>query len=968
MSESRKYPKRLIEVDLPIRKISEHARREKSIRQGHISTMHLWWARRPLAACRAVACASLWFDPADPLCPPAFSEAACLALAKVRGGLRPEDGEGLRNALLGFIADFANWDLAHDQRFVDIARQITKAAYPDGPPVVLDPFAGGGALPIEAARVGATSIASDLNPIPVLLNRVAIEYAPRFGTRLSDLIRSWGTDVGARATEILSALYPRDPDGAIPIAYIWARTINCEGPGCGVAVPLLRTLWLSKKKARPMAIRLVVAKNSVEFELFAPKAEREVEPGPMRLGSVLCPVCNFTTKKDRVRAQLHKRRGGTNDATLVCVVTTRPGTPGRFYRNATARDFEAVRKAGTMLKDVPCAARSLSPVPDEPIPQLKVWKNNPIRVHLYGMTVWGDLFSNRQAFALATFSRLIREVASKPLAGGDDPELRRAAHTCLALALSRLVDRTCSLCTWRPQADQEKVENVFRRQALSMIWDFAEGNPISDGTASWRDAYEAPAKFLETATGSIPPGGTVLWADAAKHPLPDDSVSALLTDPPYYDAVPYADLADFFYVWLRRTLPDHHDLPLERNDTPKDAECVMDEGRDKGKGFFESAMTAALSEGRRIVQPNGIGVIVFAHKSTSGWEAVLDALLKAGWVITASWPLDTEMATRLRARNSAALSSSVHLVCRPREDASGKLREDAVGEWKNVVAELPGRIHEWLPRLALEGVVGADAIFACLGPALEIYSRYARVEKVSGEPVELRVYLEHVWAAVSREALSMVFRDVETEGLEPDARVTAIWLWTMTAPANPTALPSDNDESPDDESTDADSDVPDGYVLEFDTARKIAQGLGARLEELTHVVELKGDKARLLAVHERTKYLFGKTEGVPTPRKAAKKKQMTLFGELQEAAEAQGWGEISAPRAGITTLDRVHQAMLLFGAGRAEALKRFIVEESVGKQPQFWKLAQSLSALYPSGTDEKRWVDGVLARKKGLGF
>jgi hypothetical protein len=274
-----------------------------------------------------------------------------------------------------------------------------------------------------------------------------------------------------------------------------------------------------------------------------------------------------------------------------------------------------------------------------------------------------------------------------------------------------------------------------------------------------------------------------------------------------------------------------------------------------------------------------------------------------------------------------------------------------------------------MPRLSREGIVGADAIFACLGPALEVFSRYSRVEKANGDAVGLREYLEQVWAAVSREALSMIFSAADASGLEADARITAMWLWTLAEPSGGDAQVETDDA---DDEGDAEDEAGDGessgFVLDFDAARKIAQGLGARLEELESVVQLQKDKARLRPVVERTKHLFGKSEGGPAAKKAAKKKQMTLFGELNEAAEAAGWGEVGAPQAGTTTLDRVHQAMLLFGAGRGEALKRFIVEEGVGKQPQFWKLAQSLSALYPNGTDEKRWVDGVLARKKGLGF
>jgi putative DNA methylase len=468
-------------------------------------------------------------------------------------------------------------------------------------------------------------------------------------------------------------------------------------------------------------------------------------------------------------------------------------------------------------------------------------------------------------------------------------------------------------------------------------------------------------------------------ATATAAPLPDDSAHALVTDPPYYDAVPYADLSDFFYVWLRRTVGDHHRELFAGPLTPKAGECVVNpvalsgDGPPKDRAHFERTMRQALAEARRYVRPDGIGVVVFAHKSTAGWEAQLQAMIDAGWVITASWPIDTERPGRLRAQNSAALASSIHIVCRPREGPDGPVRTGAVGDWREVLAELPRRLHEWLPRLAQEGIVGADAIFACLGPALEIYSRHARVEKVSGEVVTLREYLEHVWAAVSREALSLLFSGAETAGLEPDARLTAMWLWTLASGANGETgergdEESDSEIEDDEERGSAKGGHTGGFVLELDAARKIAQGLGAKLEELGHVVEVKGDKARLLDVAERTQHLFGKDENAPSARRTVKKRQMTLFAELEEAAETQGWSELGAPKAGTTTLDRVHQAMLLFGSGRGEALKRFLVDEGVGKQAQFWKLAQSLSALYPAGSDEKRWVDGVLARKKGLGF
>ena len=308
---------------------------------------------------------------------------------------------------------------------------------------------------------------------------------------------------------------------------------------------------------------------------------------------------------------------------------------------------------------------------------------------------------------------------------------------------------------------------------------------------------------------------------------------------------------------------------------------------------------------------------------------------------------------------------------------TARCRTDEIGDWRDVLQELPRRIHEWMPRLAEEGVVGADAIFACLGPALEIFSRYSRVEKASGEAVSLKEYLEQVWAAVAKEALAMIFTGADATGFEEDARLTAMWLWTLsTAASNGNGASTAEDEEPsedeEDESANAKSKVG-GFVLEYDAARKIAQGLGAHLEQLASLIEVKGATARLLPVAERTRSLFQKGEAAaPIGRGKAKKKSAQLslgfVADLEEAEASGGWGETGAPHKGETVLDRVHQSMILFGAGRGEALKRFLVDDGAGRDDRFWRLAQAFSALYPSSTDEKRWVDGVLARKKSLGF
>jgi putative DNA methylase len=311
-------------------------------------------------------------------------------------------------------------------------------------------------------------------------------------------------------------------------------------------------------------------------------------------------------------------------------------------------------------------------------------------------------------------------------------------------------------------------------------------------------------------------------------------------------------LSDFFYVWLRRTVPRSIGVPFADALSPKREECIVDEAKGKDRTYFERTMAKAMYEGRRILTPTGIGIVVFANKSTAGWETQLQAMIDSGWTITGSWPIDTEMGTRLRAMDSAALASSVHLICRPRENADGSTT-DSVGEWRDVLDELPKRIHEWMPRLAVEGVVGADAIFACLGPALEVFSRYSKVEKANGDTATLREYLEHVWAAVSTEALSLIFKDADASGLEPDARLTAMWLWTLGGGSGSEDKETKGEEG-NDEIEEEDEEKPaakgktSGFTLEYDAARKIAQGLGVHLEKSESIVEVAGEKARLLPV------------------------------------------------------------------------------------------------------------------------
>ena len=983
-------PKRLIEVDLPIKRISAHASREKSIRHGHISTSHIWWARRPLAACRALICAALWPDPADPECPDPFRQTARHWIQKwVASNLnllsgesldrfiafqkQPsllDDNEQLRNALLDFIADFSDWNNSTVSQFLETSRALTQSAHEclggtsGTKPLVFDPFAGGGSIPLEALRVGADAFASDLNPVAVVLNKVMLEYIPKYGQRLADEVKRWGSWIQDEAENELAEFYPKDPDGATPVAYLWARTIRCEGPNCGAEVPVITKTLLAQRKGSNVVLTYKVDKQhkSVSFAVKEQAKSARIEEGTVRRSAVSCPICEYTTPAANVRNQFIGRKGGTADARLLAVVTSL-NSMQKVYRPPTQADEAAIKRAKGRLASIEESEPGVPPIPQETLPYLRSIFN----INLLGVTEWGHLFTPRQALHIATFVKLIRKKSQE---SGHD-ELSIPTATCMGIVLDKMVDFHTSLTRWIQIG--EKIGNTFGRQALGIIWDFAEANPFADISGSWRRCLEYLAEVIERES-ILPQAGQVEQASATKSPLPDDSAALFITDPPYYDLVPYADLSDFFYVWLKRTIGHLHrplfDAPL----SPKQQEIVQLAERNPAYAYktrqnFEDLMGVALGQSRRVLKPTGIGIVFFAHKGTAAWETQLQAMINAGWIIVGSWPLTTERGGRLRAMDSAVLASSIQLICRPRENAEGSTRTDEVGDWRDVLHELPRRINDWMPRLAKEGVVGADAIFACIGPALEVFSRYSRVEKANGDQVALGEYLTYVWAAVAKEALAMVFKGADASGFEEDARVTAIWLWTLFA-----GEPDNGDSAPEeksDEESEPTINIPKGYVLEYDAARKIAQGLGANLESLTSLVEIKGEVARLLPVAERTRKLFGNDgeEGrANTRKKKSPQLQLGFVSELEEAEEAGSWGSKGVPNQGDTVLDRVHQCMILFAASRGEALRRFLVDEGVGRDERFWRLAQVLSYLYPKSSDEKRWIDGVLARKKGLGF
>ena len=1018
--------KRLAEVDFPIAKVSRHAVRDKSTPPGHPSTLHLWWARRPLASSRAMLLALLLPDPADRLCPGEFRTQCRAALLNLPGRPGGWDAElqtdaGLRRALLDFIANFANWDNAANPAYLAAGRALVRAAHPEETPLVVDPFAGGGSIPLEALRLGCDAFASDLNPVAGLILKTLLEDIPRHGSGLTDELRCVVKKIKRQAEQELADLYPKDPDGAVPIAYLWSRTVRCEAPKCGIEIPIYRSGWLSKKGANKATYFKETGKGNcvallndssrpgtpVTFRIAYGEGRASPASGFMPLpgtkasgnnSNVVCPSCESilpgNKNNPRVVEQIKQQQGGadvifdqrgqrTGGARLLAVVTAKPGQSGRHYRLPTEADYAAVYQAQQRMESITAERGNdddgrLNPFPNEPTPvggkSRSKAGGSAFSVHRYGMTEWMKLFTARQNVALESLANLTASLS---------PGLQQ---TMTALLIDKMADGNNSLSRWRN--DIESPETLFARQAIPMVWDFCEQTPASSARGAFLSGVEAACKVADRISAAA--RGQTQQADATEHPLPDASAGIWFTDPPYYDAIPYADLSDFFLVWLKRSLPNH---PLVRQHltaanplSPKVGEVVQDsaklnEGQPKTAAWFEQKMGEAFSEGRRVLQEDGIGSVVFAHKTTEGWEALLSGIITGGWTITASWPVATEQPNRMRAHGSAALATSIHLVCRPR-------RVDAdVGDWSQVLGELPVRVGEWMERLQAEGIKGADLVFACIGPALEIFSRYSVVETPAGAVVGLPEYLEKVWEVVARAALEQVLGTPEARArngavgaLEEDARLTALFLWTLQSSGNGgdaarnDADPADDGDEAETADGNAGSRQQKGYRMPYDVARRFAQPLGIHLDEWkSRIIDIDKGTVLLLPVSERARQLFGpagasaladeiETSAVASP-------QLGLFPEPESPARPRGRqsrqaagssppGAVSARR-DATTLDRVHAAMLFQHSGRSQALRALIQSEQE-KGPDFLRLANALSALYPGGSPEKRLLDAML--------
>jgi putative DNA methylase len=761
--------RRLIEDLIPIREISAEASREKSLRHGNISTLHLWWARRPIVAARAAVYGALVPAPAD---------------------------EAERIIYKERMRKLCKWDLPKD--VLEQARKDVLAANGGEAPRVLDMFAGGGSIPLEALRLGCESYAIDLNPVAHIIELCTLVYPQKYGPSLVADVKRWGMRVIERAREQLAEFYPppalqddassnvtqttfadgeqavKVENGLTPIAYLWTRTVPCPNRSCGATVPLVRQTWLHKKPGHYVALRIIPDQETkrMRFEVMQATKRDDLgfdpEAGSKR-GNASCPFCGATADVEYVKMQGRNNQIGCQ---MMAIVATRPPNNGKIYLAGQyiKHIFPDENSINDVIQSV-CAKYGFS-IPEEHLPSQGTLG---FRVQAYGFFKWKELFTPRQLLALLTLTAEVRNAYHAMVEEKIEPERALAITTYLAFIVDRLADFNSSLCRWVSVGDF--VADTYARQALPMIWDFAEINPFGNGSGNSINSLERSLKAIESCILNNTASFKIMRASAMKLPIEDGSVDAIITDPPYYDNVPYADLSDFFYIWLKRSIGFLYPEHLGGTLTPKRQEAIAEPTRHKGdmleaQRAYEDMMAQAFAEAHRVLRPGAPLVCVYAHKTTLGWSTLIESLQRAGFVIVEAWPLDTERPGRVRDINSAALASSIFLVARRRESQeTGDFLSQVRPELSNIIAER-------LETLIKEEVSGADLLIAALGAGLRAYTQYARVELPNGDEMDAATYLVQVQREVIQQMLYRLLH-AEHDGATPGMQITAIDLPTL---------------------------------------------------------------------------------------------------------------------------------------------------------------------------------------------
>jgi len=955
---------RLIEVALPIREISVESVRDKYLPSLHPKHIHVWWARRPMAAARAMVFASLVPDPDDTRCPEVFRDAVERLLKTdvprelkhySRGRIhhddedpyRPYDGmaDTLRNRLLMFIAKWSpeslqfeagkrktvpapkellddrslvKWETSDPENLqgrvvLGIAQELMQVAYDGKVPTVLDPFAGGGAIPLEAGRLGCRTIANEYNPVAYLIVRATCEYPQKYGksgTRrvvhqelgqeverqetvpnvLVHDVEKWARWILERARESIGHLYPAGRDGGPVVGYLWARTASCANPACRGEIPLLRSLLVCSKKGTRVALTLEVNKThkTVRFGI-AQGEDIEATAGTMQSrGNALCPYCQQVTPVADLRAAGIEGQMGER---MVAVVVEDKG--GKRYRPVEESDLKAFERAAAIPAERP--QELILPEINADDAEDNVSNSTGIRVHLYGMKTWGSLFNPRQLVAMRTFVGCLHEAAEAMREEISDVAYQQAVVCYLGLWLDRIAMFGNTLCRWESGLSRPKTP--FGGQAIPMIWDYPEVNPFGTlaGTAQTQLDYMLKAVHRQSSDCVLPT--EALLGTAANMPIPDGSVDCVATDPPYDDAIAYGDLSDFFYVWLKRSVGDVFPEAFTTPLSPKTEEATSLKHRhggaqERARAHYRRLLTESFTEALRATREPRLVTVMFAHQSTDAWTALIAALFDAGLSPNATWPIATEMPTTALAMGTASLETSVTVACRPRIVGSAV-------SFSQVRSEIEEVVRESVKRFWSYGFRGADLIVACYGPAVGVFGKYERVEKADGTPVGIPELLDLAKQA-ARDAIAGDFRG--------DNLSTLYYVWANLYGSAEQAW------------DDARLVVQIGG--DEDNAMEVACGQG--------IFVVDGSKCHLALLEDR--------------------------------ASRRGLGSDPNP----PLIDALHRSLLIWKDEKRSELVTYLAERDLLEDGPFWKLAQALFEVLPRDLEDWRLVSALLGERPTL--
>ena len=853
-----------------------------------------------------------------------------------------------REALLREVADLASWDaVRHPERVVrtkdeggsgltgtrllERARQRILDSNGGKPPRLLDPFAGGGAIPLEGLRLGCEVEASDLNPVAVLLLKGTLEFPQKYGqpdslpvpdyireadaegprsfaggelaeeyrrNPLATDVRYWGHWVLERARGELAEFYPPDPDGSIPVAYLWSRTIPC--PSCRAEMPLIRQYWLARKDKKKVALEPVLDHGGgrVDFKVVAGAEVRgSPEQATTSRGDTRCLLCGQIVKGSEIRRLSME---GRLAAAMTAVVRSPSGRGGKTYRADDEADWEAYQAAAKRLRGHGAdPTHDLPVVPDEPIDP----RTLGLRVDAFGLDEWGKLLNERQRLALATFARLVSEAHTAMLDHGLHSDYASAVATYLGLTVDRLADRSSTLCRW--DNGYEKIANTFTRQALAMVWDFAEGNPFSNSTGNFASALSWVREVILhcSRTRQSPHlGARVRRSDACSIEGLQSQIGIVVSDPPYYDAIDYAGLSDFFYVWLKRSVgwlhPDLLNLPL----SPKSEQAIMasERGDPSERERYVAMMGQAFRAMADTLEPGGLTGVVFAHTSPDAWSTLIDGLLKAGLVPDASWPIDTEMENKATALGQARLKTSVWMACRKRaEEAEDAFLGDVLEEMRPVIRER--LLFFWS-----QGIRGADFFISAIGPALSVFGRHRGVLRPDGTEVSVRDFLDIVRRESTTVALEQVLHGADLGIVDPPTRQYVTWVWSYGR------APLDSGE-----------------------ALALCLATGTSLDEVT------------------------RDHSIAVTAKEKSKKVVKLRSIAQRAREDEDLGQGSAARP-APLIDELQRAAWLWSQNQTDRLASYRGSLGESRWAALQTLGQAVAACLLDGDEDRRIVLGLL--------